>query len=288
MAGRSGRLRAMVEEDSTPVIQRLTFGERARQHREAAGIEFGEADRQLGGYSGKLSKIENGIIAAKPADVEMMIQLYKLRTRQADDFRALAKDARRRSAPQRVGSSSRQYVALERAASEIRMVYNEIPGLLQTQEFAHAALSVSPMLPAGEAFGHAEARAQRSERIVHPGGPDLWIVLGMEALYREVGGSEVLRRQLERLREIADMPNVHFRVLPWSAGASPALSCPFTLLYVKPDRTLAYVESLTRPDYIKATGPHLVAFDHAYRIAAAEDESRAILEGRIVDLSQGR
>ena len=83
------------------------------------------------------------------------------------------------------------------------------------------------------------------------------------------------------------MPNVRFRILPGSAGACPALSCPFTLLYVKPARTLAYVESLTRPDYIKATGPYLVAFDHAYRIAASQDESRVILEERIAELRQG-
>jgi hypothetical protein len=45
----------------------------------------------------------------------------------------------------------------------------------------------------------------------------------------------------------------------WSAGAVPALNCPFTLLYSKPARTIAYVSSLTRPDCIKATGPHTVA-----------------------------
>jgi hypothetical protein len=42
--------------------------------------------------------------------------------------------------------ASRQYVSLERRATKIAMVYNEIPGLLQTAEFAYTALSLSPVI----------------------------------------------------------------------------------------------------------------------------------------------
>jgi hypothetical protein len=275
------------ESDADPVIQRLQFGERARQHREVAGIEFAEADARLGGYTGKLSKIENGVIAAKPPDVELMIKLYGLAPQEADELQQLGKEARRRSAPKSVSGKSRQYVSLERSAAEIRMVYNEVPGLLQTADYAYAALSQSPMVPGGDAHAQAEARALRGTQIVQPDGPRIWIVLGIEALHREVGGPAVLCDQLRRLREIADMPNVSLRIIPWEAGVSPALSCPFTLLYVKPARTIAYVESLTRPDYIKATGSYLAAFEHATRIAADEDDARVILDSRISDLSKG-
>lgn len=282
---RCGTLPGMTEEDSEPVIQRLMFGERARQHREAAGVEFGEADARLGGYSGKLSKIENGTIAAKPTDVENMIELYRLSSQEADDFRALAGEARRRSAPERVGGTFRQYVQLERAASEIRMIYNDIPGLLQVKDYAYAQLSRSPIVPSGEVLASAEVREQRGARIIRPDGPDVWIVLGVDALHREVGGRNVLRRQLERLREVAAMPNVRFRVLPWEVGSIPALSCPFTLLYIKPARTIAYVESLTRAEYIKSTGPYVAAFDSTWQLAVPEAESAAILEAKITDLS---
>lgn len=273
------------EEGSEPVIQRLMFGEQARQHREAAGFDFGEADRRLGGYSGKLSKIENGMIAAKPADVEAMISLYGLSNQAADDLRALASEARRRSAPERVGGTFRQYVQLERAATEIRMIYNEIPGLLQTRDTAFAQLSRSATVPSGEAFAVAVAREQRGARIIRPGGPDVWIVLGADAMNREVGGLDVLRGQLERLREVVDMPNVRFRVFPLSAGGVHALSCPFTLLYIKPARTVAYVESLTRAEYVKSTGPYVAAWDSAWQLASSESESRTILDHRIADLS---
>ena len=82
------------------------------------------------------------------------------------------------------------------------------------------------------------------------------------------------------------MSNVRFRVLPFSVGGITALSCPFTLLYIKPARTLAYVESLTRAEYVRSTGPYVAAFDFAWQAAASEPESKAILDSRIADLSQ--
>lgn len=275
----------MSEDDSQPVIQRLMFGEKTREYRERARIEFGEAEARLGGYSGQLSKVENGMIAAKADYVEAMITLYQLSNQEADDFRALAAEGRRRSAPERVGGTFRQYVSLERAATEIRMVYNEIPGLLQTKETAHAQLSRSPVVPGGDAWDMAVAREQRGTRIIRSGGPAVWIALGIDAITRQVGGKDVLRGNLSHLRDIARMPNVNLRLLPSAVGGVPALSCPFTLLYIPPARTLAYVESLTRAEYIKAAGPYVAAFDSAWQMAPPEDESLAILEGGINDLS---
>ncbi|MBP2338509.1 hypothetical protein JOF41_004687 [Saccharothrix coeruleofusca] len=103
------------------------------------------------------------------------------------------------------------------------------------------------------------------------------------------GGPDVLLRQLEHLHVVARMPNVRFRVLARSttSGIVPALSCPFTLLHVEPGKTLAYVSSLTRPDYIKATAPYVAAFEQAWNPASSEEESVVILERRIADLADG-
>jgi hypothetical protein len=275
----------MADDDSDPVIQRLRFGVLARQHRDAAGVEFAEADRRMGGYDGKLSKIERGMIAAKPGDIDFMVAEYGLSQQDADELHAIGQTARRRSAPKAVGIGSRRYISLERTASDIRMVFPEIPGLLQTEETAFAALSQSPTVPAGDALAQAQARAQRSERIVRSGGPEVGIVLGQEALHREVGGRKVLHDQLVRLRTIAELPNVSLRVIPWSAGAVPGLSCPFTLLYVN-GGFIAYDESLTRRDYVSAIGTYLAAWDQASRAAVPEEESVVILEQRISDLSK--
>ncbi len=276
------------EQEFDPVIARLQFGELARQFREAAKVELMTADQGMGGYHGKLSKIENGNIAPRPHDVEWMIGSYRVPTLRADEFRALAGIARRRAAPAKNVNTSRQYVSLERRAAEIRMVYNEIPGLLQTAEYAFHALSLSPVVVASDLPGLAQERAKRGRRVIHPDGAAVWIVLGEEAIHRSNGGPEVLRRQLEHLRGVARMPNVHFRLLLRSivSGIVPALSNPFTLLNLDQGKTIGYVESLTRPDYIKATDPYTAAFEQARQLAASESESAEILERRITELGE--
>lgn len=273
------------DDDFDPVIARLQFGELARELREAARVEFGEADRAVGGYLGKLSKIETGSIAPRPQDVDWMIERYGVSSAQAEELRSLATVARRRAKPAKTVYTSRQYVSLERRAAEIRMVYNEIPGLLQTAEYAFTALSMSPVVVAADVAGLAQERAERGHRVIRPDGPAVWIALGEDALHRSNGGPGVLRRQLEHLHDVAGMPNVRFRVLPRSAasGIVPALSCPFTLLQMEPGKTIAYVSSLTRTDYIKATAPYVAAFEQAWNLAASEAESMAILEERITD-----
>ncbi|WP_033437333.1 helix-turn-helix domain-containing protein [Saccharothrix sp. NRRL B-16314] len=277
------------EDDFDPVIARLQFGELARQLREAARVEFGEADRAVGGYFGKLSKIETGTIAPRSQDVDWMVERYEVASAQAEELRSLATIARRRAKPAKTLGTSRQYVSLERRATKIAMVYNEIPGLLQTAEFAYTALSLSPVIVAADLPGYAQERAERGARVIRSDGPEVRIVLGEEAFDRANGGPAVLRRQLEHLREVADMPNVGLRVLPRSttSGIVPALVCPYTLLEVDA-KTLAYVETLTRSDYIKAPAPYVFAFEHAWRLAASGGESTEILDRRIADLADTR
>jgi hypothetical protein len=135
-----------------PVVQRLILGAKVRQLRVAAGFPEVEAtnDDQLRWYRGKLSKVENGQYALKPKEVEALITLYRVTGQEATELRQLATAARRQSAPERVPDTARQYVAFERAASEIRMIYGEVPGLFQTAEFARAQFLTSPVVLGGQ------------------------------------------------------------------------------------------------------------------------------------------
>jgi hypothetical protein len=55
------------------------------------------------------------------------------------------------------------------------------------------------------------------------------VVLDEAVLHREVGGPAVLARQLQRLYEAARRPGVDILVLPFSAGAHPALTESFMI-----------------------------------------------------------
>jgi hypothetical protein len=55
-------------------------------------------------------------------------------------------------------------------------------------------------------------------------------VLNEAVLRRQVGGADVMRDQLRHLAEMAKRPNITVQVLPFSAGAHPAMVGSFIML----------------------------------------------------------
>jgi hypothetical protein len=72
-------------------------------------------------------------------------------------------------------------------------------------------------------------RMARQTVLVREPPPRLSVVLDEAVLHREIGGADVLRRQLQRLYEASLRPSVELLVLPFSAGAHPALSESFVI-----------------------------------------------------------
>jgi hypothetical protein len=73
----------------------------------------------------------------------------------------------------------------------------------------------------------------------------LWAVIDEAALRRQIGGPGVMSAQVAHLLDAARRPNVTIQVLPFSAGAHPSLSGPFTVLTFDsgfPD--VAYIEAI--------------------------------------------
>ncbi|MCP2099136.1 hypothetical protein LV78_007137 [Actinosynnema pretiosum] len=258
--------------------------------REAAGLETGTAEAAMitaiGGYPSQLSKLETARIAPKPAQVDWMISEYRPTSDEADSLRGLATTANTRAQPVSTGVDTREYLARERSASKVWMIYNEIPGLLQIHEFAYAVLSQSPLVDSSDVEALARDRAERGQRIFRADGPEVWVALGEAALDRLDGGPEIGARQLDHLLAVSAMPTAHLKIIPSSAGSVTGLSNPFTLLHEEPDEWLAFVGHIARNDYVKKPSRFRLVFEHAWDLGATEEQSRAILEARVVDLNR--
>lgn len=78
-------------------------------------------------------------------------------------------------------------------------------------------------------------------------------ILDEAALRRRVGGPQVMAAQLRRLAESAAQPNVRVQVLPFEAGAHPAMESNFCILAL--DQPLVsdvvYVEGLVGNIYLE-------------------------------------
>jgi transcriptional regulator with XRE-family HTH domain len=122
----------------------------------------------------------------------------------------------------------KQYVDIEARADVIKP-YEAIvvPGLLQIPEYARALLTSGGVL---DVDGAVERRMARQAILERDPPPVLWVLLSEGVLDWPVGGTEVMRRQLARLLEASESPNIGIRVVPRSAGAHAGADGSFMIM----------------------------------------------------------
>jgi transcriptional regulator with XRE-family HTH domain len=264
--------------------QRVELGDMLRRAREAAGLAPTAIEEHLGWYAGKVSRVERGSRVPVPAEIDRLADLYGLAGDERTTLRLLADAARKREAPSRVADFAQTYVALERAAAEIRYYDAElVPGLLQSEGYARAVLA--------HLHSHQQldevlaARVARQEILHRDNPPEVRVVLGEAALHRLVGGDEVLRDQIRHLLHLSTLPTVAIRVLPFSAGAHRAIGVGFTWLRLgAPPIARVYIEGLTDATYLQdpeETAVYAADFEEVWAAALSQRDSATILRGRI-------
>ncbi|MFJ8308246.1 MULTISPECIES: Scr1 family TA system antitoxin-like transcriptional regulator [unclassified Streptomyces] len=134
----------------------------------------------------------------------------------------------------------------EQQASVIReFALSYVPGILQTEAYARAVLSVRyPPLSPEERDKAVATRLERSRILTDPVTPVVWALLDENVLRHPVGGSTVMAEQLVHLTELADAGRIRVHVLPFSTGAHPLLLSMVTLMWFEDQPPIAYVEGL--------------------------------------------
>ncbi|MCX5343807.1 helix-turn-helix domain-containing protein [Streptomyces atratus] len=114
-------------------------------------------------------------------------------------------------------------------------------GLLQTEEYARAVLATG--MP-DDLEGLVAARMERQRILEREQPPLTWAILDEAALYRPIGGREVMRNQLARLLDYADHRWMRIQVLPFEAGEHASLAGSFTTMRFDDDPDIVYTEDL--------------------------------------------
>lgn len=213
------------------------FGTRVRKLREAAGLTQTEVGARTHVVGSRITQIERAT-GAKPT-----LELTRSLDRElvADDLLIdLWPFVYREAYP----DWSQAFIAYSARAAVIREYSSHaVPGLLQTPEYARALLSMGHSLRDAE---HLEervaARLDRQVRLTGPDRPELWIILDEAVLRRPVGGSAVMRGQLEKLLRMAKEPNITVQVLPFDQGAHGALAGSLSVLVLPGGAQVAYTE----------------------------------------------
>jgi hypothetical protein len=154
-----------------------------------------------------------------------------------------------------------------------------IPGLLQTKDYATAVLwtSIDFLRVPDDAEQGATARLARQKVLTH-GDRRFHMVVGEQALYTNVGGSDVMRAQLDRLVEQLRLPRLRFGVIPLTSPYRVPLHNGFWILddrLVQFDTYTAEL-SLVRPDEIAV---YAMAFEPLAALAVYGEEARTLIVG---------
>ncbi len=176
------------------------------------------------------------------------------------------------------------YIAFE---AEARSVSNYeslfVPGLLQTEAYAHAVITgVLPMASEREVEQRVRARMERQRLLSAPGTLKLWAILDEAALHRQVGSRGVMRAQLTHLIKTANEPNVIVQVIPYSAGAHAGMPGSFILLdFPNPaDPDVVYIDSLAGDLFLEKEADlrrYRLLFEHLRAVASSPDQTTTML-----------
>ena len=272
-----------------PSVRRLILGSQLRRLREKSGISCAEAGYSIRGSASKISRMETGRISFKERDVEDLLTLYGLNDPDERAQLVSLVAASRQTGwwhryNDRMPKWFEDYVGLEEAASRIQCWELQfVPGLIQTEAYARAAIVHGrPRAGAEEVDRLVELRMRR-QRILdgtHP--PRLWTVIDESVLRRSLGGTAVLKAQVDRLLELIDLPHVSLQVIPFSRSGYVAEGAFSILRFAEselPD--IAYVEHLTGALYLERLDELEVygrAFDRLVVDAETPRGSRQFLE----------
>ena len=282
--------------DASPTVARRTLARVLRQRREDAHFTAAKAASHAGMHAATLSKVESATTRIQPGTAQALMKFYGASEEECEAVFELAHAARRRGWWQTYKSTPAwfdAYVGLETEASTIRDYQSElVHGLLQTEDYALALARAAVDVDSDEeAREHAALRMARQERLTGDRPLQLNVIMNEAALYREVGGPEVMEAQLRQLRERCELPNVSCRLLPFEAGEHPAGYGSFMIISF-PDsghRTISYsdvvyVEYGLGALYLEETvdiGHFSQIFDGLQARALSEEKSLSVIENAL-------
>ncbi|HEY2672580.1 MAG TPA: helix-turn-helix transcriptional regulator [Rugosimonospora sp.] len=237
----------------------MLLGAHLRRLREAQGVSREDAGWEIRSSESKISRMELGRVSFKERDVADLLSLYGLDDdEERERLLSLARDANTPGWWHRFGDVLpgwfQSYLGLEAAASLIRTYEVQfVPGLLQTEDYAREVVRLGHGKAQGEEIDRrVGVRITRQQLLNRSNPAQLWAVVDEAVLRRPIGGTKVMRAQIEALIETTDKPNVRLQVIGFHVGGHAAAGGAFSILRF-PDPELpdvVYIEQLTSALYL--------------------------------------
>ncbi|MCQ8770665.1 helix-turn-helix domain-containing protein [Streptomyces telluris] len=220
--------------------RRRKLGAALKELREAAGIAVAQAAAAVTGDNSKVSRIETGRHRITPAELEALLDLYRVEEKRTRDWLiALASEARKNTWWRQYGQlfpGSSESLTLESEAEKISVFQAQlVPGLLQTPEYARAVLAGAPEPRTEETLDlYVDIRMQR-QRLLQRDQPPQYHCIMLEGVIRQhLGGPKTMALQLRSLAAMSRLPHVTIQVVPFTQSVHASTSGSFNLYSYAP------------------------------------------------------
>ncbi len=236
--------------------------------------------------------MENGRVLVRTPDVVALLHAYGVHDSETRDrLTLLTRTANRRRREgwwhqysSVLAETYRDYIEMESICESIKTFQAQlIPGLLQTPEYSRAVTVASrAWQSSAEIDQFVQVRVARQQRLTSETPLLLWVVLAEGILHQRVGGSDVMRAQLNHVATMAERPNVTVQVLPFSRGAHSGMFGPYLLMSF-PQATaqdLVLTEAPTGNFWMEQEAEvtyYRALFDDARTVALPPTESLALI-----------
>lgn len=220
-------------------LRRRKLGKALKVHRDNAGLSVRELAKRSRLSAATISKIENGLQAILPRNVQLILQACGVGAPELDNLIRIAEGAEDvawwLTYTDTMPDWFAAFVDLESDAEEIKTYTSEIvDGLLQTRDYAAVVAKRSAETGLTDAqidrsVDLREARQARLDRL------QMHVVMSEVVIRRGPSGDPaadepIMREQMARLAELAERPNITLQVLLLSAGLHAGVRGPFTLM----------------------------------------------------------
>jgi len=288
-----------------------------REAREAAGYTQLQVAEEMEWSLSKVIRIENGDVSIAPNDLRPLLGYLRVKDRaRVTELVEAAKIARSRQRgawyqkPEYRAHLTDAMLRLIEYETEANFIHSysvfHIPGPLQVPEYSRALTETwSEEIQPEQIKFRLAARKLRHEAVVARSGSLRIATLLDESVFRRpVGGSSVLKSQLQELLRMNEMGLVRMRVLKFDAEVPMSYNAGFDILFLGADGDLShavmYRETGLTDEILEdvaigranATGPpppgpvarHYDRFQKLWNAADSEDDTIVFIESRIREL----
>lgn len=202
------------------------LGDRFRRLREAGDITQRTAGRAIHADTSKISRLESGRTHWHEDDAAVLLDLYGVPAAARQRYLTWAQRVNGPSWPDYDDTDADSGLDALLGDVPLQLVrgyeHGVIPALLQTREYADAALRMSrEELCEDDVAAVLELRMRSQEMLFDRHPPTVWLVVEKTALLRPVVDTTLWHRQIDHLLMLAELPHVTVQLLD-DAACGPA------------------------------------------------------------------